>query len=183
MFDQLVDLTDTARNPPNNVSFSVTNLVSGDRVLVGPEDGAGGLDLDQDTLNGTLSGAAVTSVVVNGSIPSDTPTSGTIRIENDEGRYVRIPYTSYSGSTYTIPSYDFSGSGANDSCTTGNNVFISYLDLTTATTQESFTSVYNTDRTLFIRVRNSTAQIKTFESTGTLGSGGGSATTGRISDA
>ncbi len=181
--DQLVDLTDTARNPPNNVSFSVTNLVSGDRVLVGPEDGAGGLDLDQDTLNGTLSGAAVTSVVVNGSIPSDTPTSGTIRIENDEGRYVRIPYTSYSGSTYTIPSYDFSGSGANDSCTTGNNVFISYLDLTTATTQESFTSVYNTDRTLFIRVRNSTAQIKTFESTGTLGSGGGSATTGRISDA
>ena len=181
--DQLVDLTDTARNPPNNVSFSVTNLVSGDRVLVGPEDGAGGLDLDQDTLNGTLNGASVTSVVVTGSIPSDTPTSGTIRIENDEGRYVRIPYTSYTGSTYTIPSYDFSGSGANDSCTTGNNVFISYIDLTTATTQESFTSVYNTDRTLFIRVRNSTAQIKTFESTGTLGSGGGSATTGRISDA
>ena len=181
--DLLVDLTNTSRTPPNNVQFTVSNLVSGDRVLVGPEDGSGGLDLDQDTLNGTLSGASVTSVVTTGTIPSDTPTSGTIRIQNDEGRYVRIPYTSYSGSTYTIPAYDFSGSGANDSCTTGNNVFISYIDLATATTSESFTSVYSSDRTLFIRVRNATAQIKTFESTGTLGSSGGSATTGRISDA
>ncbi len=181
--DLLVDLTNTNRTPPNNVQFTVSNLVSGDRVLVGPEDGSGGLDLDQDTLNGTLNGAAVTAVVVTTSIPTDTPTSGTIRIENDEGRYVRIPYTSYTGSTYTIPSYDFSGSGINDSCTTGNNVFISYIDLATATTSESFTSVYSTDRTLFVRVRNATAQIKTFESTGTLGSSGGSATTGRISDA
>lgn len=181
--DLLVDLTNTSRTPPNNVSFTVSNLVSGDRVLVGPEDGSGGLDLDQDTLNGTLNGAAVTSVVVTNTIPTDTPSSGTIRIQNDEGRYVRIPYTSYTGSTYTIPSYDFSGSGVNDSCTTGNNVFISYIDLATATTSESFTSVYDADRTLFVRVRNATAQIKTFESTGTLGSGGGSATTGRISDA
>jgi len=181
--DLLVDLTDTSRQPPNNVSFNVSNLISGDRVLVAPEDGAGGLDLDQDTLNGTLNGAAVTSVVMTTTIPSDTPSSGTIRIQNDEGRYVRIPYSSYTGSTYTIPSYDFSGTGANDSCTTGNNVFISYIDLTTATTSEGFTSVYNADRTLFIRVRNATDQIKTFESTGTLGSSGGSATTGRIDDA
>jgi hypothetical protein len=181
--DLLVDLTNATRNPPNNVQFTVANLVSGDRVLVGPEDGSGGLDLDQLSLSGTLNGAAVTSVVVGASIPLDTPSSGTIRIQNDEGRYVRIPYTSYTGSTFTIPSYDFSGSEANDSCTTGNDVFISYIDLTTATTSEAVTVVYQSDRTLFIRVRNSTAQIKTFESTGTLGSSGGSATTGRISDA
>ncbi len=181
--DLLTDLTNTNRQPPNNVQFTVENLVSGDRVLVGPDDGGGGLDLAQDTLNGTLNGGTVTEVVVNGTIPSDTPASGTIRIQNDEGRYVRIPYDSYTGSTYTIPSYDFSGTGANDSCTTGNNVFISYIDKQTATTAESFTSVYSSPRTLFIRVRNSTAQIKTFESTGTLGSGGGSATVGRIADA
>jgi len=180
--DSLVDLTNTSRNPPNNVSFSVSNLVSGDRVLVGPEDGAGGLDLDQFGLQTTLNGATVTSVQIDATIPSDTPSSGTIRIQNDEGRYVRIPYTSYSGDTFTIPSYDFSGSGDNDSCTAGNDVFISYIDTTTVTTSESFTSVYNADRDLFIRVRNSTIPIKTFESTGVLGSAGGSSTASRISD-
>ena len=180
--DLLIDLTGTNRQPPNNVQFSVSNLVSGDRVLVGPE-ALGVLELDQDTLNGTLSSPTTTAVVMTTAIPSDTPSSGTIRIENDEGRYVRIPYTSYTGSTYTIPSYDFSGTGANDSCATGNNVFISYIDIETATTSENFTSVYSTDRALFIRVRNSTIPIKTFESTGTLGSSGGSATTGRIADA
>lgn len=181
--DLLVDLTGTNRQPPNNVQFTVTNLVSGDRVLVGPENGAGGLDLDFDTINGTLNGASVTSIVVTTAIPSDTPSSGTIRVQNDEGRYVRIPYDSYSGNTFTIPAYDFSGTGVNDSVTTGNFWFISYIDVATATTSESFTSVYSADRELFIRVRNSVAQIKTFESTGTLGAGGGSATTGRISDA
>jgi hypothetical protein len=180
--DLMVDLTGTNRQPPNNVQFAVSNLVSGDRVLVGPESG-GVLQLAQDTLNGALTSATTTAVVMTTAIPSDTPSSGTIRIENDEGRYVRIPYSSYTGSTYTIPSYDFSGTGANDSCASGNNVFISYIDIETASTSETFTSVYNTDRALFIRVRNSTIPIKTFESTGTLGSSGGSATTGRIADA
>lgn len=180
--DLLVDLTNTNRQPPNNVQFNVTNLVVGDRVLVGPESG-GTLQLAQDTINGTLNGAAVTSVVVTTPIPSDTPSAGTIRIENDEGRYVRIPYTSYTGSTFTIPAYDFSGSGDNDSVTTGNNYFISYIDKTATSTAESFTSVYSSDRALFVRVRNSVIPIKTFESTGTLGSNGGSAVTGRISDA
>jgi hypothetical protein len=179
--DQLVDLTNTSRTPPNNVQFNVTNLVSGDRVLVGPATG-NALNLAQFTVNGTLNGAAVVAIVMNAAIPTDTPASGTIRVQNDEGRYVRIPYTSYTGSTFTIPSYDFSGAGVNDSVTTGNNAFISYLDLQTVTTQESFTSVYLANRQLFIRVRNAVAQIKTFESTGTLGSSGGSATTGRIDD-
>lgn len=182
--DQLVDLTNTSRIPPNNVTFTVTNLISGDRVLVGPEDGSGGLDLDQFSLNATLNGASVTSVVMTASIPTDTPASGTLRIQNDEGRYIRVPYSSYSGSTFTIPSYDFSGSGINDSCTAGNNAFISYLDGVSGGAQLAFTVVYGgSDRDLFIRVRNSTALIKPFESTGSLGSGGGSATTGRISDA
>jgi len=180
--DLLVDLTNVPRQPPNNVQFTVLNLVAGDRVLVGPATGSA-LNLGQFTVNGTLTGATVTSIVMNSAIPTDTPSSGTLRVENDEGRYVRIPYSSYTASTFTIPSYDFSGTGINDQVTTGNNAFISYLDLATATTQESFTSVYLADRDLFVRVRNSTIPIKTFESTGTLGSGGGSATTGRISDA
>ena len=181
--DLLIDLTNTTRQPPNNVTFTVTNLVSGDRVLVGPEDGAGGLKINQLALSGTLNTAGVTSVVVGSAIPTDTPTSGTIRLQNDEGRYVRLTYSSYTGSTFTITSHDFNGTGDNANCTTGNNVFISYIDTQTASTQETFTGVYLSDRSLFIRVRNATVPIKTFESTGVLGSGGGSATTGRIDDA
>jgi hypothetical protein len=61
--------------------------------------------------------------------------------------------------------------------------FISYIDVATATTEESFTVVYNADRTLFIRVRDGGADpIKTFETTATLGSGGGSATAIRTTD-
>jgi len=177
--DLVTDLTGTANTPPNNVTFTVSNLISGDRVLVGPEDGSGGLDLDQLSLNTALTGAAETSVVVTTTIPSDTPSSGTIRIERDSGTYTLHNYSSYTGSTFTITSADFS----TDNASASNNVFVSYLDLASTGTSEAFTTVYNADRTLFVRVRNATAQIKTFESTGTLGSGGGSTTTSRISDA
>jgi len=153
-------------------------LVVGDRVLVGPASG-GGLETTQLALNTTLSGAAETAVVLTAAIPTDTPASGTIRIQVDSGKFVRVPYTSYVGSTFTIASTDFSV----DNATSTNDVFISYIDKVAASTSETFTSVYNADRSLFIRVRNATEQIKTFESTGTLGSGGGSSTTSRISDA
>lgn len=179
--DKLFDLTNTQRVPPNNVTFTVSGLVSGeDRVLVGPESG-GTLQANQFTLNGTLNGAAVTSVVVNTTIPTDTPASGTIRILLDSGIYRRVAYTSYTGSTFTIGSTDFSGGNV---ATTGNNVFISYIDKLAGSTSESFTVVYLADRSLFVRVRDGGASpIKTFETTGTLGSAGGSATAIRTTDA
>jgi len=49
--------------------------------------------------------------------------------------------------------------------------------------REIFTGVYASDRSLFIRVRDGgSSPIKTFETTGTLGSSGGSATAIRTSD-
>lgn len=178
--DQLFDLTNTQQVPPNNVSFSVGGLVSGeDRILVGPEDGAGGLDLDQLSLNTTLSGAAETSVIVTTTIPSDTPATGTIRVLTDSGNYKQVTYTSYTGSTFTINSTDFS----TDNATAGNNVFISYIDKVAAASSESFTSVYSSDRTLFIRVRDGGGTpIIPFETTGNLGSGGGNVTAIRQAD-
>ena len=200
--DSLVDLTNTARNPPNNVIFSVNNLVSGDRVLVGPENGASGLRVDQiqvqtaktitsatsiATSAGEASGVVVmasnTETIGTGQ-PSadDTPNSGSFRVYDNAGVPQRIAYTGYTAGAGILT---FSGCSTTVAFTAAatNNGFISYIDLTTVLTAETFTSVFNSIRTLFIRVRNSTALIKTFESTGTLGSGGGSATTGRISDA
>lgn len=176
----LTDLGNNARTPPNNVTFTVSGLVSGeDRVLVGPESGSA-LDLAQFTLNGALSGAAVVAVVVNGAIPSDTPTTGTIRIELASGIYRRVAYTSWVTSTFTIGATDFSS----DNAPNGGDVFISYIDKLATATSESFTAVYSTDRSLFIRIRDGGGTpIKTFETTGTLGSAGGSATAIRTTDA
>lgn len=178
--DKLFDLTNTQRVPPNNVTFTVSGLVIGeDRVLVGPES-TGVLNVGQLTLNTTLSGGAVTSVVVTTTIPSDTPTTGTIRIELNSGIYRRVAYTSFSGSTFTIGSTDFSS----DNATAPKNVYISYIDKLATATSEGFTVVYNTSRSLFVRVRDGGGTpTKTFETTATLGSGGGSATAIRTSDA
>ena len=177
--DLLTDLTGSSNQPPNNVTFTVSNLVVGDRVLVGPEDGSGGLDDDQMILNATLSGAAVTSIVSTTPIPVDTPSTGSILVQLNSGKHIKVAYTSYTGSTFTTTPTDFSSNNASS----GNGFFVAYIDFTAIGTSKSFTTVYDADRTLFVRVRNASIPIKTFESTGTLGSGGGSSTTGRISDA
>ncbi|MHA1814125.1 MAG: hypothetical protein ACTSYX_11920 [Candidatus Thorarchaeota archaeon] len=189
--DSVTALDGTPRNPPNNVTFSVTGLdITGgeeDYVLVGPESG-GVLDLAQDTLNGALTSGTTTAVVMTTAIPTDTPSSGTIRIENDEGRYVRIPYSSYTGSTYTIPSYDFSGTGDNDSCADLNNVFISYIDKAALSTTESVVVVFDSSRNLIVRVRNGNTAtpavnpIVPFEALAILGSAGGSQAASRVLD-
>ncbi len=176
--DKVFDLDNTQRQAPNYVTFTVAGLVSGDRVLV-TNDQSGGIDYDQMTLNGALTGATVTSFVVNGSIPADTPSTGTIRIERADGTYSRHPYSAWSGSTFTITSHDFSTNNAGN----GNDVFISYIDTTASGSTLTFTSVYSSDRTLFIRVRDGGGTpIKPFETTGTLSSAGGSTTAIRTSD-
>jgi hypothetical protein len=121
----------------------------------------------------------VTAVVINGAIPSDTPSSGTIRVERDSGIYSRIAYSSFTGSTFTITSTDFS----TDNASNGNDVFISYIDKLATATSESFTVIFSSNRALFVRVRDgASTPIKTFETTATLGSAGGSATAIRTAD-
>jgi hypothetical protein len=180
--DKVFDLTNTQRTPPNYVTFTVGGIVSGeDYVLVAPADGSA-IDLDFFTLDGALSGGAVTSVVVNEAIPADTPATGTIRIQRANGAYTRHPYSAYNTGTktFTITSHDFSTNNAAN----GANCYPSYIDKLAASTSEAFTSVYVSDRALYVRVRDGGGTpIKTFESTGTLGSAGGSATAVRTSDA
>tara|TARA_R100000655_G_scaffold15789_4_gene34830 strand:+ start:1540 stop:3198 length:1659 start_codon:yes stop_codon:yes gene_type:complete len=179
--DTLFDLNNTQQVPPNNQTFTVTNLVaSEDRVLVTANDGADEVDYDQFSLNTTLSGAAETSVVVTTTIPTDTPNAGTIRVQTDSGIYKLITYTSYTGSTFTINSSDFSS----DNATASNNVFISYIDETASSTTASYTAVYATDRSLLVNVRNGTGTIKIvpFKTPSTFGSAGGSVSTIRNPD-
>lgn len=137
-------------------------------------------DVRQLILNTTLSAAGETAVVATTAIPTDTPANGTIRIRLNNGLYRNVAYTSYTGSTFTIGSTNFVATPA----AAGNNLYIAYIDKVAASASESFTGVYVADRPLFVRVRyGGGSPIKTFETTGTLGSAGGSATAIRTSDA
>ncbi len=189
--DSVTALDGVPRNPPNNVTFSVTGLaVTGgeeDYVLVGNEAG-GILDLDFDTVSGPINGATVTSITTTTAIPTDTPQPGSIRLENDEGRYVKIPFTSYTGSVFTIPSFDFSGSGDNDSVADLNSFFISYIDKVAGSTTESVTVVFDSPRNLVVRVRNGNTAtpavnpIVPFEAVSSIGAAGGSQAASRVLD-
>ena len=183
--DKITALDGTTRQPPNNVQFTVNGIQSGWRILVGPATGSN-LNYGQLTLNGTLNGVT-TSVVVNEAIPDNTPTSGTIRIERDDGSYTRHPYSAVSTGTktFTITSHDFTSNPA----TTGNNTFISYIDQAASGTSISYNTVQTSAQSLFIEARYGgtgpayTDSIKPARTTGTLGTTGGSATISAVSDA
>lgn len=181
--DTYFDLQDNPITPPNNVTFTVSGFISGDYVLC-TEDNAGDINFTQMTSDTTANSPTQTAISVI-SIPSDTPTTagtkGGIRVERDDGLYSLHRYTSWSSATndFTIPSVDMSTNPA----TTPFNVFVSYLDLVTATTSENFSYVYSSDRTHFVRVRDGGATpIKTAETTGDMTSTGGTASVNRIDD-
>jgi hypothetical protein len=187
--DLLTALDGNQYQPPNNVQFTVGGLVTGeDRVLVGPET-AGGLDSGQFVLNAGITAGAASVTVTDGTelagtgenSATDTPSTGTIRILGDDGVYHRVTYT---GVTPGVDTLTFTGCTGAPDASISNNVFISYIDKLATGANESFTVVYAADRSLYIRVRDGGASpIKTFETTGTLGSGGGSTTAIRTSDA
>jgi hypothetical protein len=106
-------------------------------------------------------------------------------VQLDVGTYRRQAYNTYSGgNTFNITSADYTDP---DDATTPRNVFIAYIDELASSSSAAFTTVYNTDRTLWVRVRDgqitANGPIKTYESQATLGSGGGSITIQRNSDA
>ena len=185
--DTIQDLLNVTQTPPNNVTFTVSGLVSGeDRVLVGPRL-AGVLDKSQLVLQTTLSGPTETAVVIQSpGIPSDTPAQGDgafsprIRVQLNNGVYREQQYSSWTGSTFTIPSTSYSTTNA----TAGNDVFIGYIDVLASATTESFTGIYASDRDLLIRVRDGGATpIKTFEAPATFGSANVTVAAIRTSDA
>lgn len=204
--DKVFDLTNTQRIPPNYVSFSVkgldvTSAGEEDIVFVGPWDGSStdnegqpAVNTNQMALQTTLSADNITSVVighVNGdvtTIPSDTPASGYIRVQDDNGFYRRLHYSSTNGTdTFTIDSTDGQEDFLAVNATAGVNVYISYLDVVASSATESFTVIYSSDRDLVVKVRNghtedSYTPIKEFISSASIGSNGGEITAIRTVD-
>lgn len=160
--DRVIDLTGTQNAPPNNVTRTITGLVSGEDQILVTNDLAGNIDLAQLTLATDLTGGAETAVVVTTAIPTDTPSTGQISIQLDSGNYLFVNYTSFTGSTFTIASTSFSA----DNASQPRNVFIAYISELASGTTASFTHVYGSDRTFFVRRRDGLAtQTKDFETT------------------
>jgi hypothetical protein len=185
--DKITALDGVTRQPPNTVTFTVSGLANGYSVLVAPSTGSA-IDVGQFTLNGALSGAAVTSVVVNEAIPADTPATGTLRILRANGQYTKHPYSAYNAGTktFTITSHNFSTNNAAN----GANAYLGYIDGIASGPTMSFSGVYAADRTLAVRVRfggtgpNYSDSIKTYQTfTAALTDTGGSASAAVVSDA
>jgi hypothetical protein len=187
--DKVFDLTNTQKTPPNYVTFTVSGLISTeDRVLVGPANGAA-LDDGQFLLNAGITAGATSIVVKVGTetpgtgtnSATDTPSTGTIRVKGDDGVYYRVTYTGYTVAASTMT---FTGCSGAPTAAVNNPVFISYIDALAAAASAQFTAVFAAARSLFVRVRDGGGTpIKTYESTGSLGSAGGSVTAIRTSDA
>jgi hypothetical protein len=194
--DTVFDLGNNATSAPNNVKVTVGGVTSGeDRILVGPSTGATALDNGQFTLNAGITSGAASIVVTTGTeVPGtgtasedDTPNTGTIRVEDNNGVYQRVTYTGYTVASGTMT---FTGCTGAPTAAGSNNVFISYVDALyngTAATQ-SYTATYSgSNRTLFVRVRDGgtagdTQGIKTFETEAVFGNADSSVTAIRTPD-
>lgn len=164
--------------PADVRSFSVGNLLyvgagDGARVLVGPQDGSlNAFNTNQFTNAGPYTGAEGTVNIETGagagdetSIPSDTPTAGTFRMEGTDGVYHLVTYT---GKTTT----SFTGCTGVPAATDNLNIFISYIDDIydendgDSGNTLSYSARYSSARSLFVRVRYGGASnpLKTFES-------------------
>ena len=197
--DKLFDLTNTQITPPNNVTYTVSGLVSGeDRVLVAHWDGVSldnegnpAINSNQMALNVSLTTDNVTTVQIghaNGdvaAIPSDTPSTGYIRVVDDNGFTRRLHYTSWSSATneFTIDTVDGNEDFATVNATLGNDVWIAYLDELASGTTAAYTGVYSADRDLVVIVRDGgVSPIKQFISSSKFVSTNSGITAIRTSD-
>lgn len=193
--DKVFDLTNTQVTPPNYVTNTVGGLVSGeDRVLVAPWDGTTNddegnpaIEKDQLSLDTALTTDNITAVEITETIPDDTPSTGWIRVTDDDGFERRLHYSGWENGTpnqFTIDTTDGNEDFASVNASIGNDIYIAYIDVLADAATEAFTSVYDTDRDLVVIVRDGGASpIKQFISAWSLGSSNSTITAIRTTDA
>jgi len=170
--------------PPNYKTTVVGGIIDGDRVLVGPDGGGTTLADDQLAVSTEVTSGTTTIIMKSGTetigdtepFGTDTPSGGgsitALRVLGNDGVYWRIPYSAVvhgSGiATFTVSGGDTTGLTA----AVDNDGFLAYIDAeeTGGDSEIAFTTVYDSARTLFVRVRDGGASpIKTFQSAVSLG--------------
>ncbi len=191
--DTVTDLDGDINLAPNNVIYTVSNLVAGeDYLLVGEKAVGDDYNWLEMALNTSLNTGSETTLVIghaNGdhvTIPADAPVTGTLRVTLDDGRHRKIAYTAIASTTqFTIA--DESWSDPNDA-TVGVGVMLAFIDKLASGTSENFTLKYSADRTLWQRRRDGgtagdNIPTVTWEQQGNLTDTGGSAIASRLTDA
>ena len=167
---QLIDSNGATRTPPNFQSLTVSGIVSGDKVIVLRT--TSGTTINKSVFTATTgNNAGNVTFVVNETIPSDTPTTGTVRIVNTSdtsiNRETRYTYTSWSGSTFSglSPALDRNYTATSDTA------YVPYIDTLSSGTSVSVSVIYSADRTVITRVRRyggAGDSILPFETTGSF---------------
>jgi hypothetical protein len=102
----LIDDNGTQRVSPNTVSFTVANTLALDRVLVARDTGVDGI-IDKDQFGGmTVQAISLTTITVAGTIDTEVPTSGFVRVvaddEQEEHRYEYDSRVTGAGGVFTL---------------------------------------------------------------------------------
>lgn len=163
----LIDSAGVTRTPPVTVTVQVTGVQSGDRVLVARSTGAGSVSVNksQFTITSAASGAgSITVSVGGGSVPTDIPTTGVIRVGDD-------PYT-YTALNRGTGVFTISGT-LSRTYTGADSCYVPLIDAAASGTSISGTPLqYLADINVVYRVRRYTAgagnSILPFENSGVV---------------
>jgi hypothetical protein len=142
---QLIDSSGAQQVPPNTVSIKISSMTAGDQGAMFRLDGAGGdIDKDRYTLSGTHN-KGVTGLDVSGSISSDEPAAGYVRVID-----AAYEYTQWNGNHFSL-------SGSTDTTyADGSDLYVPFLD-TTCTAgvggEISNTLIFASNIPVLVRVR------------------------------
>lgn len=173
---QLIDAAGTTRNPPNYQAFQVGGLENGDTVAVFKSTGSQSTAVDkaQFSLNGAN---PLNTITVTGSIPTSTPSSGTIIVVDTNGTETVYAYSAWSGSNFTV----VAGAGTHDGTETAYVPYIYVTATGTAPITVSETSTIWTSDINVVTVARQAGFIP-FTIAGSYGSTGFSTTAIRTAD-
>ena len=159
---QLIDNTGTIQSPPNTVFVTISALVAGDKVAVFRLTAPGG---SINKASYVVASKTSNTVVMTGSIASDTPAAGFLRVIH-AGVEVLFAYTSWAGSTF---------SGVTPDPTTtpiaaADAAYVPFIDETAPGISVNNSFIYAADVPVRTRVR--LKGILPFEIDGTITSAG-----------
>lgn len=175
--DSLLDLLGVAQSPPNNQSVYVGGLVSGeDYVIIGKSIDAG-VSINKSEYGAAAGNNSGLGTITVKTAISNVPSSGFVRISNGVGDDL-YPYSSYSGSVFTLDSVTLSTNYSEDA-----NVYPTIIDKLADATSLSNTWVYTFDTDLAGQALDSGGSpTKAFPISGTFNESGFSVNVVRTPD-
>jgi hypothetical protein len=181
---ELIDSTNTLQVPPSTIALTITNTVAGDKVSVFKTTGNNEIiDRQMFTVKEAHSIGLSYIRVLAGTVPADTPSTGTIRVVRRDGSgnpqgEERYGYTAWvtggSEDQFTLSGTTTHAYDTNDTC------YVPYIDEEVVGTSISKSLTYVTDRYVLTRVR--IVGMLPFKVKGQITSTGFSVTTIRASD-